>query len=228
VDKELFFLNMMNKTRILRPPKHTLATFGSTTLNYVLLSEIPGEDKKCRRREGRVTAERPKILTPDMWKKRFEGFGEETDQYKGMMDQIFGEAFRGLEYTFKNELDRTEVEMSSLNELAERVGNAMSRENAPRTALLQAPEAAWGLSVMKFIVEMSMRSLPVNLRELQEHDFFDPQKKIEARTRAHVERLFREATANPQLIQKLGETLKETGLFADYEDRFFALIKANS
>src|SRR5512134_1092862 len=107
VDKELFFLNMMNRTKILRPPRHTLATFGTTTLNYVLLSEIPNAPNQCRRREGRVTAHRPQIITPELWQKRFEGFGEETEAYKKEVDQLFGDTLRGLEYTFKNELDRT-------------------------------------------------------------------------------------------------------------------------
>ncbi len=174
-----------------------------------------------------MTAHRPQIITPDMWRKRFEGFGEETEQYKGLMDRLFGEALRGLEYTFKNELDRTSVESTSLIDLADRTHQVMERENAPRTALLQGPDATWGLSVMKFIVEMSMRSFPVNLRELDEHDSFDPQKRVEARTRHHIELLFKEAAANPAMIKKLGETLKETGVFGDYEDRFFALVRTN-
>src|SRR5882672_4686526 len=114
MDKELFYLNVMNKTKILRPPRHTLATFGTTVLNYVLLSPLPDVENQCRLREGRVTAERPKIITPDLWRKRFEGFGEETDIYKGVMDQLFGEALRGLEYTFKNELEKSTLESAAL------------------------------------------------------------------------------------------------------------------
>src|SRR5882762_1239167 len=114
MDKELLFLHMMNRTKILKPPRHTLATFGTTTFNYVLLSELPESHNQCRLREGRVTAARPQIITPDVWRKRFAGFGEETETYKGVMDQMFGEAFRALEYTYKNELQSTSVESASL------------------------------------------------------------------------------------------------------------------
>lgn len=227
MDKELFFLNAMNRTKILRPPRHTLATFGTTLLNYVLLSPLLESESQCRLREGRVTAHRPQIITPDLWKKRFEGFGDDNEKYEGVMDQLFGEKLRGLEYTFKNELDKTTLESAPLPEVADRARSVMERDNAPRTALLQGPDAAWGLSVMKFIVDMSMRSFPVNLRELDEHDAFDPGKRVEARTRHHIEGLFREASANPALIKKLGETLKEAGLFSEYEDRFFALVRTN-
>jgi hypothetical protein len=228
VDKELFFLNVMNKTKILRPPRHTLATFGTTTLHYVFLSEIPNINNQCRLREGRVTAQRPQIITPDLWRKRFEGFGEETELYGGLMDRVFGEAFRGLEYTFKNDLDKESIEPSPLDQMADRTLDVMNKENAPRTVLFQGPDATWGLSVMKFIVEMSLRSFPINLRELEEHDSFDPQKRIQAQTRRRIERLFQEAAANPSLIKSLGETLKETGLFSEYEDRFFALVRSGT
>jgi hypothetical protein len=233
MDKELFFLNVMNKTKILRPPRHTLATFGTTTFDYVLLSPLPDASQECRLREGRVTAERPKIITPDVWKKRFEGFGEETEVYKGVMDQAFGDELRALEYTFKNELQRTSVETAGLPDVANRALKTMALENAPRTTLLQGPDATWGLSLMKFIVEMSLRSYPINLRELHEHDCFDPDKRIEAQTRQRIERMFKEtaqASGQPEthraLIQKLGEALKETGLFSEYEDRFFALVRS--
>src|SRR4051812_43159881 len=129
MDKELFFLNIMNKTKILRPPKHTLATFGTTTFRYLLLSEISEPESQVRLREGRVTAQRPAIITPDLWRKRFEGFGDDTENYKGMMDQLFGDALRALEYTFKNELEKTSIEAQPLAELAERAIQGSGQEN---------------------------------------------------------------------------------------------------
>jgi hypothetical protein len=228
MDKELLFLNVMNKTKVLRPPKHTLATFGTTVFDYVLLSPVPDAENRCRLREGQVTAQRPQIITPDLWKKRFEGFGDESDLYKGAIDQTYGEAFRGLEYTFKNVLTRTSLETATLPEVADRAVAAQNQENALRKAVLQGPDATWGLSVMKFIVEMSMRSFPVNVRELDEHDYFHPERRLQAQTRARIERLFQQAVIDPTVLKNLGETLKETGMFSEYEDRFFALIRNRS
>ena len=214
----------MRGTKILRPPRHMLSTFGNTTLQYVLLSEIPDMENHCRRREGRVTAQRPQILTADLWRKRFEGFGEETDAFKEWMERLYGDAFRSLEYTFKNELDKTSLEKSPLRDVAERASQVLSQEDA-RTALLQGPDSAGSLSIMKFIVEMSLRSFPTNVRELNERGLFEPEKREETRQRQRVEALFQEARQNPAAIKKLGEFLKETGLFADYEDRFFAAVR---
>ena len=69
------FMDALRQTRILKPPKLALSTFGTTTLRYILLSMVPDQPDYCRLREGEVTAERPKILTAEFWKNRFEGFG---------------------------------------------------------------------------------------------------------------------------------------------------------
>jgi hypothetical protein len=226
MDVEDFMRTVLHGTRILRPPRHVLATFGTTMLNYVLLSELPGAKKRCRRREGRVTAQRPQIITPDLFRKRFEGFGEEAEMFSELMERLYGKEFRGLAYTFKNELDRTSLESASLREVAQRVLDVMNREDAPRTALLEGPDAAWSLSIMKFIVEVSLRSFSANVRELDERGFFHPEQRAEARDRHRIEVLFREATRSPGALKELGEVLKNTGLFADYEDRFFALVRS--
>jgi hypothetical protein len=221
------YQNWLRGTKILRPPKYLLATFGTTTLNYVLLSEMPHLQNQCRLREGKVTAQRPQILTPDLWKKRFEGFGDEAEAYQEMMDKTYGEAFRALEYTFKNQLESTSVEHASLQEVTDRALSRLNTQDTPRTALLQAPDATWGLSVMKFIVDLSLRSFPSNVRELHEHDMFEPEKRQAAKQQQEVERRFMQAARQPETIPQLAEYLKQAGVFGDYEDRFFALVNAS-
>src|ERR1017187_8306420 len=117
---DLFLMDAMRRTRILKPPKHAIATFGPTTLRYVLLSLVPGQPDYCRLREGEVTAQRPAILTPEFWKNQFEGFGEETGAYRDQMEKVYGEALRGLEYAFRNNLRNTSLEHASLPEVTDR------------------------------------------------------------------------------------------------------------
>jgi hypothetical protein len=147
------------------------------------------------------------------------------EDYRKLIDQWLGEAARGLEYLFKNKLESTSTETASLGETVDRTLRAMERDNTPRTALLQGPDAAWGLCVMKFIVEMSLRSFPTNYREIDERGLFDPAKRADIRQRRLIEQLFNEARAGAAGTKKLAEALKETGLFEEYEDRFFALVK---
>jgi hypothetical protein len=56
-------------TEILRPPKQSLATFGTTNIYYYLITEPVYKDlvdnvSETVIREGRVIAQKPKVVTP--------------------------------------------------------------------------------------------------------------------------------------------------------------------
>ena len=218
------FLEALRETKILRPPKHHLSTFGTTSLRYVLLSAVPESERQCRLRLGAVTASRPQIITAETWKKRFEGFGEEGSNFASEMERAYGDALRSLEYTFKNELQSTSLEQASLPDMADQTLKRMTEEDAPRTALLQGPDKAWNLAVMKFIVEASLRSFPSNVREMEDRGMFDPGGAENRRRRREIERLFLLAQSRAETVPELGARLKEWGLFGEYEDRFFSLV----
>ena len=75
----------VENTEILRLPKQTLSTFGVTNLYYYLVTEpayselIKGTDETVIR-EGRVVAERPKIVTP-YYLSQLEGFSADARRY---------------------------------------------------------------------------------------------------------------------------------------------------
>jgi hypothetical protein len=219
------FRRAIEATRIVRPPKHHLATFGPTALRYVLVSETPSEAATCRVREGIVTAERPSIVTPEIWKEQFSGFGEDASDYAEQIYRHYGQALRSLEYKFRNDLQSTTLEHTSLIEMTDRVRARLEAEDALRTALLQGPDNHWSLSIMKFILDMTMNSFPSNVRELEDRGMFDPEKRQQEMTRRHIEQLFAKATVDRSFIKTLGEALRSAGLFGEYEDRFFSLMK---
>ena len=218
------YRNAFENTKVLLPPKHLLSTFGSTTLRYILLSGIEGDPQHCRLRKGSVSAERPKILSPEFWKQRFEGF-EDSDDVTQMMEQIYGDAFRSLEYGFKNTLEETSLETESLQTTSDRVRKVVQEEGSPRTAVIQGPDQFWSISVMRFILDMSVRSFPSNVRELDERGLFQPLKRAEERNRIHIEKLFSRAQQDSTVLNELGKFLKEVGLFSEYEDRFFSAFR---
>ena len=226
MDNRSFLIDALRRTRILKPPKHAISTFGTTTLRYVLLSLVPDQPDYCRLREGEVTAQRPQILTPEYWKNRFQGFGEESEAYREELEKTYGEALKGLEYTFRNDLKNTSLEHATLPEMADRTQKSMEKEDAPRTALLEGPDAQWSLSVMKFIVDTSLRSFSGNVRELEERGLFNPEKRLETRERFEIEKLFQEAQVQRARIPALAERLRQAGRFIEYEDRFFALVQS--
>src|ERR1017187_2009814 len=129
---DAFFMDALRRTRILKPPKHAIATFGTTTLRYVLLSMVPDRPDYCRLREGEVTAERPRILTPEFWKNRFEGFGEEAEAYREEIEKAYGQALKGLEYAYKNSLKTTPLDHATFPEGSARTTKILEAEDAPR------------------------------------------------------------------------------------------------
>src|ERR1051325_10110815 len=131
MSKGNLFIDALRHTRIIKPPKHAIATFGTTTLRYILLSMVPGEPDYCRLREGEVTAQRPKILTPEFWKNRFEGFGESSEAHRREIEKLYRDTLKGLEYSFRNDLKNTSLEHSTLPELEDRTRKAMDEQDAP-------------------------------------------------------------------------------------------------
>jgi hypothetical protein len=223
--KDPFLIDAMRRTRIIKPPKHTIATFGTTTLRYVLLSLVADQPEYCRLREGEVTAQRPQIMTAEFLKERFQGFGEESDRYRDHLEKVYGDQLKGLEYSFRNNLKNTSLEHATLPEVVDRTQKIMEQEDAPRTALLEGPDAQWSLSVMKFVVDTSLRSFPSNLKELDERGFFNPEQRQATRDRFEIERLFQKAQTDRTAIAALADRLKQTGLFSEYEDRFFGIVQ---
>ena len=69
-------------TLTLRLPKQSLATFGTTNIYYYLVTEpayteLVGNIPETVVREGRVIAERPRVVTP-YYLSRLEGFSSEV------------------------------------------------------------------------------------------------------------------------------------------------------
>ena len=81
-DANFDFWYAVHNTHILLSPTSSLETFGSTTLNYHLVTEQMDSVQKIRIREGRVKAFRPEIMTPNSFLDALlEGFGEEANAY---------------------------------------------------------------------------------------------------------------------------------------------------
>jgi len=215
----------LESIRIVRPPKQHLATFGSTMLHYVLLSTPEGQAQTCRVREGTVMADRPQILTPELMKERFTGFGEEAESYAEHMSRLYGASLRALEYRFRNDLQSTTLEQAPIKELIERVNGRLDEQKAMRTGLLIGHDTHWSLAVMKFIIDSTLQSLPSNMQELQDRGMFNPDQRREVQVRRHIEKLFVQAAQDKTHIKELGEALRSAGLFGEYEDRFFGLVK---
>jgi hypothetical protein len=87
----------INNTFVLRQPKQTLSTFGTTNIHYYLLTkpvyaDLVGKDSNADEtvvREGRVITERPKVVTPS-YLFNLEGFSKYARKYLESLAEKYG------------------------------------------------------------------------------------------------------------------------------------------
>ncbi|MDD5628574.1 MAG: hypothetical protein PHU21_05890, partial [Elusimicrobia bacterium] len=218
------FRKLLGQIKVLRAPSHALATFGATRLTYHLVSPVEELKDRTRLRRGTVLSDKPKIITPDACAKRFQGFGRQAPEFARWLTPAYRDLLRALEYNFKNQDLRTRVLAGPPQDVAGRIIADLERREAGDEAVIGCPDAAWGLALMKFTLDHTARSFPLQVRDLERRGLFDPSGKEADRRRKEIERLFAAAREDRAALDQLGRKLREYGLFEEYEDRFLAFF----
>ncbi len=113
----------------------------------------------------------------------------------------------------------------SIKTVTDRLKAESEARNLPNQAIISCPDAAWSLALMKFTLDESARSFPVHLRDMERRGLFNPAQFQEDRQKREIENLFEKANAGDKdALATLGTKLKESGLFAEYEDRYLSFF----
>ena len=158
----------VKNTEILRPPKQTISTFGMTNIYYYLVtepiySELAKDVTETVIREGRVVAERPRVVTP-YYLSRLEGFSLEARKYFDMLVKIQGANAPGLFYAYKNEPKELNIVSDNLLSVVSKLNAEIDKRGDPLTSIIKGEDGLWDVSLMKFIYEVTRSSLQNNLR----------------------------------------------------------------
>jgi hypothetical protein len=219
-------------TEILRPPKQTLSTFGVTNLYYYLVTE-PAYSELVRDasiaetviREGKVIAEKPKIVTP-YYLSRLEGFSLDARRYFEMLLKIHGPDVPGLFYTYKNEPKGLNIVSEHWESVANKLKEDIDKRGDPLASIIKGQDEFWDVSLMKFIYELTSRSLHDNISQLGARGLLDIDSSgIPADARLRIEELFRQVSKGEREPRELKNELDYWNIFEEYEDRFFAMFK---
>ncbi len=217
-------------TEIVRLPRQSLATFGTTNIGYYLVtrpvySELVKGVTETVVREGRVIADRPRIVTP-YYLSRLEGFTAEARRYFDMLVKTHGPDVPGLFYTYRNEPKGLTIVAESLASVVDRINSEVDKRGDPLVAIIKGEDELWDVSLMKFINDMTRSSLRGNLLEFSSRGLLDVDAggvPLDARVR--IEELFSKLVKGEIEPRKLKDELERWDLFDEYQDRFFSVFR---
>ncbi|MFC1848505.1 hypothetical protein ACFLXV_04270 [Chloroflexota bacterium] len=221
---------VVSNTEVLRPPRQTLSTFGTTNIYYYLVTEpaymelMGGEDETVVR-EGRVLAERPRIVTP-AYLVNVEGFSDHARRYLEMISQEHGPNAPGLFYGYRNEPKGMNIVSSDMAEVVRKIDGDIDKEGNPLAAIIKGVDELWDVSLLKFIFDMTRYSLGNNVYELGRRGLLDVDRRgIPFDARMTIEKLFTLVKKGELDASALKMELERWDVFEEYEDRFRWFLK---
>lgn len=217
-------------TEVLRFPKQTLATFGMTNIAYYLVTRpaylelVEGGDETVVR-EGRVIADRPRIVTP-YYLSRLEGFSSDAKRYFDMLIRAHGPNAPGLFYTYRNEPKGLSIVSKGLSEVVDGLNRELDDRGNPLVAIIRGQDELWDVSLMKFIHEITQHSVQKNLLQLGSRGLLDVDAGgVPMDARLRIEELFRMLTRGEVEPGVLKDELERWDLFDEYQDRFLSIFR---
>jgi hypothetical protein len=220
----------VSHAEILRAPKRSLATFGTTNIYYYLVtepaySELIGDVTETVIREGRVIAERPRIVTP-YYLSRLEGFSPAARRYFDSLVRVYDTNSPGLFYTYKNEPKELTIASDNLLSVVDKLNAEIDKRGDPLASIISGEDELWDVALMKFIYEMTKSSLRDNLSQMNSRGLLGMDAAgIPVEARVRIDELFRKVSLGECEPRELKDELDRWGIFEEYEDRFFNIFK---
>jgi hypothetical protein len=212
----------LEHTELVRAPQQKLSTFGSSVIDYYVVTELVGNLSVVR--DGKVIAERPKIVTP-AYLVNVEGFSEQARRYIDMMARERPYE-SGIFYRYKNEPKGMNVVSEPIKQVLSKLSSQIEEERNPLSTIIKGVEELWDVSLLMFIYELTSKSARTNMAEFNRRGFLDVDSSgVPQGAREYIEELFEQASRNLSHAPELVVELNRWGLFQEYQDRFFALFR---
>ncbi len=163
----------MENTRVVVAPRGVIETFGTTSFQFLLVSELMDEVNAVRVRGGRIEAERPRIMSPHNFRKLLlDGFGDGARGYADWMESN-ADDFKVLKYGFQ--LRKTDVQQSvvhdPIDDVIGRLQAEMQAADDPKSTLIAGVDDVWEVCLLKFTMDLIQRSAGENLGEWKRRGF---------------------------------------------------------
>jgi len=212
----------LQHTELIRPPQQNLSTFGSSVIDYYVVTELVGNLSVVR--DGKVIAERPRIVTP-AYLVNVEGFSDQAKRYITMMAQEHPNE-SGIFYRYKNEPKGMNIVSEPAGQVINNLSSQIEEERKPLSTIIKGVEELWDVSLLMFIYELTSQSIRTNVAEFNRRGFLDMDASgVPQGARDYIEELFEQTSRSLSRAAELVLELNRWGLFPEYQDRFFGLFK---
>ena len=212
----------VERTEFVRLPRQKLATFGSSVIDYYVVTELVGNVSVVR--DGKVVAERPKIVTP-AYLVNVEGFSEQAKRYIMMMAREHPHE-SGIFYRYKNEPRGMNVVSEPIAQVVSKLSSEIEQQRNPLSAIIKGVEELWDVSLLMFIYELTSKSVRSNVAEFSQRGLLSIDASgVPRGAREYIEELFERVSRDLALAPELAIELNRWGLFQEYQDRFLALFR---
>lgn len=213
-------------TKIVFMPPKRLETFGETSVKYLVTAEDLDNPGKIHIREGLVTAERPRVITPHYFQQHaVENFGEDARRYfNEVMSREANARFIQYGLTFRKDEYQQQTVSGNLEEIAEQAAKDAQDHLDELRGVIIGKDDSWEVSLLYFVTQLVYRSLPYNARDIARRGLFAEQDGIPLAVSADLEEEMAHCT-NREDARRLGAKLRDYGLFEHYEDRFYELFR---
>ena len=220
IDEKILYA--IEHTEVVKPPKQSLATFGTTNIYYYLITQLVETANVVR--EGRVVASKPRIVTPT-YLINLEGFSGQAKRYIELMAEQ-NPREPSIFYAYKNEPADMNIVSGPAEEVLEKVMQREQSSSNPLSAIIKGVEDMWDVSLMKFTFELTRSSVYSNVMDMERSGLLRMDGNgLPGDARNYIEELFKLAEKDASQAPLLVSELKRWGVFSEYQDRFFNLFR---
>lgn len=213
-------------TQIVYMPPKLLETFGETYVHYLVAAEDLDNPSVVHLHEGAVTAERPRIVTPQYYRRQMvENFGPDAQRY---FDEVLAKdtSARFLQYglKFSKQDYRTQTVAGQVREIAEQAAKDAQDNLAEVRGVVVGEADTWEISLLFFITQLVQRSFPHHAQDIARRGLLDLQDGVPVGVRQEIESELAACTTL-EGARNLGAKLRDYGLFEQFEDQFYELYR---
>ena len=163
------FQYAISNTHVIVAPDQQIATFGTTSFRFYLISELMDQANEIRVRDGHIHAERPQVVTPEHYARLLlEGFGDKAERYiEHLRERTRSVAVLRYGFQFRKTGVTENRVRDSIESVIARTKRRVETGDEPLAAVIHGVDDAWEVCLLKFTIDLIERSAGGNIGDFR-------------------------------------------------------------